>query len=106
MADLFKNPKNKFSHDTAHTCILGCEILAKAEFCNGGGSVKDRAALFLINDAIKKGKQLQEYFRAYETFTIDQTSDNYSPPIGASNREIDGLHDTNSCVVAIKLFRN
>ena len=36
----------------------GCEILAKAEFCNGGGSVKDRAALFLIKDAEEKG-QLQ-----------------------------------------------
>lgn len=36
--------------------VLGCEILAKAEFCNGGGSVKDRAALFLIKDAQEKGK--------------------------------------------------
>ena len=33
----------------------GCEILAKAEFCNGGGSVKDRAALFLIRDAERRG---------------------------------------------------
>ena len=33
-----------------------CDILAKAEFCNGGGSVKDRAALFLIRDAEKKGQ--------------------------------------------------
>ena len=41
---------NKMSEET------GCEILAKAEFCNGGGSVKDRAALFLIQDAMKKGQ--------------------------------------------------
>lgn len=34
----------------------GCEILAKAEFCNGGGSVKDRAAFFLIQDALSKGQ--------------------------------------------------
>ncbi|CAI9719566.1 Hypothetical predicted protein [Octopus vulgaris] len=34
----------------------GCEILAKAEFCNGGGSVKDRAAYYLIKDAEKKGQ--------------------------------------------------
>lgn len=34
----------------------GCEILAKAEFCNGGGSVKDRAALYLIKDAVEKGQ--------------------------------------------------
>lgn len=32
-----------------------CNILAKVEFCNGGGSVKDRAALYLIKDAEKKG---------------------------------------------------
>ncbi|MEP2642350.1 MULTISPECIES: cysteine synthase A [Roseobacteraceae] len=33
----------------------GCEILGKAEFMNPGQSVKDRAALFIIQDAIKKG---------------------------------------------------
>ncbi len=29
----------------------GCEILGKAEFMNPGQSVKDRAALFIIEDA-------------------------------------------------------
>ncbi|MEN9833874.1 MAG: hypothetical protein RL011_67, partial [Pseudomonadota bacterium] len=33
----------------------GCEILAKAEFLNPGGSVKDRAALGIITDAESKG---------------------------------------------------
>jgi cysteine synthase A len=33
----------------------GCEILGKAEFLNPGQSVKDRAALFIIKDAIAKG---------------------------------------------------
>ncbi len=33
----------------------GCEILGKAEFLNPGGSVKDRAALYIIQDAEKKG---------------------------------------------------
>ncbi|MBC8338725.1 MAG: cysteine synthase A [Alphaproteobacteria bacterium] len=33
----------------------GCEILGKAEFLNPGGSVKDRAALFMINDAEDHG---------------------------------------------------
>ncbi|MDP6706862.1 MAG: cysteine synthase A [Alphaproteobacteria bacterium] len=33
----------------------GCEILGKAEFMNPGGSVKDRAGLFIIEDAEKKG---------------------------------------------------
>jgi len=33
----------------------GCNILAKAEFLNPGGSVKDRAALFMIRDAEKRG---------------------------------------------------
>jgi len=33
----------------------GCAILGKAEFMNPGQSVKDRAALFIIEDAVKKG---------------------------------------------------
>ena len=33
----------------------GCEILGKAEFLNPGGSVKDRAALYIIQDAEAKG---------------------------------------------------
>jgi cysteine synthase A len=33
----------------------GCEILGKAEFLNPGQSVKDRAALFIIRDAVAKG---------------------------------------------------
>ncbi|MBM1557064.1 cysteine synthase A [Sulfitobacter mediterraneus] len=39
----------KASEDT------GCEIYGKAEFMNPGQSVKDRAALFIIKDAIAKG---------------------------------------------------
>jgi len=34
----------------------GCEILGKAEFMNPGQSVKDRAALFIVKDAIARGK--------------------------------------------------
>ena len=33
----------------------GCSILGKAEFLNPGGSVKDRAALFIIEDAEARG---------------------------------------------------
>ncbi len=33
----------------------GCEILGKAEFLNPGGSVKDRAALYIIRDAEDRG---------------------------------------------------
>jgi cysteine synthase len=33
----------------------GCEILGKAEFMNPGQSVKDRAALFIIQDAVRRG---------------------------------------------------
>ena len=33
----------------------GCEIYGKAEFLNPGGSVKDRAALYMILDAEKRG---------------------------------------------------
>src|SRR6201991_1820758 len=35
--------------------LTGCEILGKAEFMNPGGSVKDRAALFIIKDAEERG---------------------------------------------------
>lgn len=40
---------NSFSDET------GCEILGKAEFLNPGGSVKDRAAHYIIKDAEEKG---------------------------------------------------
>jgi len=33
----------------------GCEILAKAEFYNPGGSIKDRAALYIVEDAEAAG---------------------------------------------------
>ncbi|MEM7289548.1 MAG: cysteine synthase A [Pseudomonadota bacterium] len=35
--------------------LTGCEILGKAEFMNPGQSVKDRAGLFIIQDAVAKG---------------------------------------------------
>ncbi|MGF1536073.1 MAG: cysteine synthase A [Elainellaceae cyanobacterium] len=40
---------NRISDET------GCNIIGKAEFLNPGGSVKDRAALFIIQDAEEKG---------------------------------------------------
>ncbi|GAB4348668.1 MAG: cysteine synthase A [Cyanophyceae cyanobacterium] len=40
---------NCFSDET------GCEILGKAEFLNPGGSVKDRAALYIVEDAERRG---------------------------------------------------
>ena len=40
---------NSFSEET------GCYILGKAEFLNPGGSVKDRAALYIIKEAEEKG---------------------------------------------------
>jgi cysteine synthase A len=38
------------------SAATGCTILGKAEFMNPGQSVKDRAALFIIQDAVKKGE--------------------------------------------------
>ncbi len=35
--------------------LTGCDILGKAEFLNPGGSVKDRAALAIIQDAEARG---------------------------------------------------
>ncbi|EAS30951.1 cysteine synthase [Coccidioides immitis RS] len=40
---------NRLSEET------GCNILGKAEFQNPGGSVKDRAALFVVKDAEERG---------------------------------------------------
>jgi len=34
----------------------GCEIFGKAEFLNPGQSVKDRAALSIIRDAVERGE--------------------------------------------------
>merc|ERR1712098_294376 len=33
----------------------GCEVLGKAEFMNPGGSIKDRAALYVVKDAEERG---------------------------------------------------
>jgi cysteine synthase A len=38
------------------SAVTGCTILGKAEFMNPGQSVKDRAALFIIEDALRRGE--------------------------------------------------
>ena len=38
------------------SAATGCEILGKAEFMNPGQSVKDRAALWIVRDAIARGE--------------------------------------------------
>ena len=40
---------NKASEET------GCDIYGKAEFLNPGGSIKDRAALYIVKDAEERG---------------------------------------------------
>ncbi len=54
-----------FSAAVGHTPLLrlrraseltGCEILGKAEFLNPGGSIKDRTALGMLNDAERRGQ--------------------------------------------------
>jgi len=51
--DLIGNtPLVRLRHASEQT---GCEILGKCEFLNPGQSVKDRAALFIIQDAIARG---------------------------------------------------
>ncbi len=53
-ADAIGNtPLIRLAHASAAT---GCEILGKAEFMNPGGSVKDRAALSIIDDAERSGR--------------------------------------------------
>ncbi len=39
--------------------VTGCDIYGKAEFMNPGQSVKDRAALYIIKDAVAKGQLKQ-----------------------------------------------
>ncbi|MCK0208875.1 cysteine synthase A [Starkeya koreensis] len=46
-------PLIKLQHASQAT---GCTILGKAEFLNPGQSVKDRAALFIIQDAVARGE--------------------------------------------------
>ena len=46
-------PLIRLKHASEQT---GCTILGKAEFMNPGQSVKDRAALFIIEDAVKSGR--------------------------------------------------
>ena len=55
---------NRMSDET------GCEILAKAEFCNGGGSVKDRAALYLIKQAEQEGEIFNLPVLIPKTFSV------------------------------------
>ncbi|MFZ5789224.1 MAG: cysteine synthase A [Pseudomonadota bacterium] len=38
------------------SALTGCEIYGKAEFLNPGGSVKDRAALAIVQDAVARGE--------------------------------------------------
>ena len=52
LATIGNTPLIKLRHASA---VTGCTILGKAEFMNPGGSVKDRAALAIVKDAIAKG---------------------------------------------------
>ena len=38
------------------SALTGCNIMVKAEMLNPGGSVKDRAAYYLIREAEKRGE--------------------------------------------------
>jgi cysteine synthase A len=71
LADVAAKPGAHFAQDVigtiGHTPLIklrrasemtGCTILGKAEFLNPGGSVKDRAGLAIIEDAVARG-QLQ-----------------------------------------------
>ena len=49
----------------ALSSLTGCEILGKAEFMNPGGSVKDRAALGILQEAEASG-QLQPGARGWK----------------------------------------
>ena len=50
------------SYWLASFAMLGCTIAVKAEQLNPGGSVKDRAAMYLIQDAEEKGPSVISYY--------------------------------------------
>lgn len=52
LALIGNTPMVRLSGPSAET---GCDIFAKCEFANPGASVKDRAALFIVNDAEERG---------------------------------------------------
>ncbi len=52
LAAIGNTPLIRLKHASEAT---GCEILGKAEFMNPGQSVKDRAALWIVRDAVAKG---------------------------------------------------
>src|ERR1700742_3753737 len=52
IAAIGKTPLIRLKHASE---LMGCEILGKPEFLNPGQSVKDRAALFIIQDALRRG---------------------------------------------------
>ncbi|MEY2113612.1 MULTISPECIES: cysteine synthase A [Rhodanobacter] len=52
-AAIGRTPLLRLRHASA---LTGCEILAKAEFLNPGGSIKDRTALGLLLDAERRGQ--------------------------------------------------
>src|SRR6201994_195866 len=52
LAAIGNTPLIRLNHASA---LTGCEIYGKAEFMNPGQSVKDRAALYIIRDAERKG---------------------------------------------------
>ena len=60
-ANLQRDHRGDRQHAARSSCervsaATGCTILGKAEFINPGQSVKDRAALFIIQDAVKRGE--------------------------------------------------
>ncbi len=64
MISMSKEIKNGFCGTIGNTPLIripslseatGCEILGKAEFLNPGGSVKDRAAMGIVEDAEQRG---------------------------------------------------
>ncbi len=52
---MLKGRELDIGHRERRLAATGCDILGKAEFMNPGGSVKDRAALAIIEDAERRG---------------------------------------------------
>jgi cysteine synthase A len=51
----------------------GVTITAKAEFMNPGGSVKDRAALYVVKDAEERGRYIEYVHKYYYYYLYNYT---------------------------------
>ena len=69
--------------------MTGCNIYGKAEYFNPGESVKDRAALFIVKDAIKKKiLELKKKKDSTQPTKIKTSGSTFKNPINQTNKKV------------------